>query len=287
MSFQEHIKKLLIAHRGNLDGPSRFENHASFLLNALDRGFSIEIDLRYDARSLGYYLSHDLGRLNSNNSWCDFLDGVEKRLPGWKKNRTWGESLFPIPRIWVDWKEADIELSNVVLSLVKRFGIDALDFFVFIDFELVYGARTVEAFPYVYSDKIPISWRRSELDDEDDEHVKNILVLRDINRDWIWIDDLRENLLDPWWSLPGAGMNLISLGSTTPDLYAARKALVAPDLHKVSQSDSVSILKREMKRCVQDKAYWINAICSDFVCDESLQDDFTQYVKSTYEDKGD
>lgn len=36
----------LIAHRGNTDGPSHRENQPLYLLDAIDRGFDVELDVR-------------------------------------------------------------------------------------------------------------------------------------------------------------------------------------------------------------------------------------------------
>lgn len=49
---------LLIAHRGNLQGPTpSLENNPSYVLEAIDSGFSVEIDLRVKDNEL--YLGHD------------------------------------------------------------------------------------------------------------------------------------------------------------------------------------------------------------------------------------
>ena len=37
---------ILISHRGNLDGPNKsFENSPSYICEAIDRGFDVEVDL--------------------------------------------------------------------------------------------------------------------------------------------------------------------------------------------------------------------------------------------------
>ena len=35
---------ILIAHRGNIDGPSEMENHPDHIQKALDAGFHVEVD---------------------------------------------------------------------------------------------------------------------------------------------------------------------------------------------------------------------------------------------------
>lgn len=47
----------LIAHRGNTSGKTKFENHPEQITAAIDKGFDVEIDLRYDERN--FYLGHD------------------------------------------------------------------------------------------------------------------------------------------------------------------------------------------------------------------------------------
>lgn len=48
----------LISHRGNIDGPqSIFENTRDYILDAIDQGYEVEIDLR--ARDGWLWLGHD------------------------------------------------------------------------------------------------------------------------------------------------------------------------------------------------------------------------------------
>ncbi len=47
----------LIAHRGNIKGPDKKENHPDFLKSALSQGFDIEVDVTYVNSK--YYLGHD------------------------------------------------------------------------------------------------------------------------------------------------------------------------------------------------------------------------------------
>jgi len=46
-----------IAHRGNVDGPSALENSPGLLLNAIEQGFDVEVDIRSIDGS--WYLGHD------------------------------------------------------------------------------------------------------------------------------------------------------------------------------------------------------------------------------------
>ena len=47
---------ILIAHRGNVDGPSEHENSPAQILRAISRGFDVELDVWYRD---GWYLGHD------------------------------------------------------------------------------------------------------------------------------------------------------------------------------------------------------------------------------------
>jgi hypothetical protein len=47
---------ILIAHRGNVDGPSNKENTPSYIFRALEMGFDVEVDVWYRC---GWYLGHD------------------------------------------------------------------------------------------------------------------------------------------------------------------------------------------------------------------------------------
>lgn len=50
----------IIAHRGNIDGPNPLtENHPETIDNAIDMGFDVEIDIRYDPFDDQFYLGHD------------------------------------------------------------------------------------------------------------------------------------------------------------------------------------------------------------------------------------
>ena len=48
---------ILIAHRGNLSGPSERENEPTYLQEAMDLGFDVEVDVWKNEG--GYYLGHD------------------------------------------------------------------------------------------------------------------------------------------------------------------------------------------------------------------------------------
>lgn len=50
----------LIAHRGNIDGPNPIkENSPEYIELAIQSGFDVEIDLRYDTFDNSLYLGHD------------------------------------------------------------------------------------------------------------------------------------------------------------------------------------------------------------------------------------
>tara|TARA_Y100000389_G_scaffold204967_1_gene261371 strand:- start:13681 stop:14139 length:459 start_codon:yes stop_codon:yes gene_type:complete len=53
------MKKLLIAHRGNTTGPNpERENSPSYIIEAINKGFDCEVDLRYENRTKKLYLGH-------------------------------------------------------------------------------------------------------------------------------------------------------------------------------------------------------------------------------------
>lgn len=59
---------ILISHRGNLTGKTPLENHPNYILNAIKKGFDVEIDVWYVNDIL--YLGHDLPQYEIN---IDFL----------------------------------------------------------------------------------------------------------------------------------------------------------------------------------------------------------------------
>ena len=70
----------LISHRGNLEGPNlKEENNPEYLLEALSKGFHVEVDVRYHKNS--FFLGHDeplfqVGSdfLLNNKIWCHAKD---------------------------------------------------------------------------------------------------------------------------------------------------------------------------------------------------------------------
>ena len=67
---------ILIAHRGNTNGPNElFENKPEYLTNAINKGFFIETDLWYLNNKL--YLGHDNPKYEIN---IDFLLNLKEKL---------------------------------------------------------------------------------------------------------------------------------------------------------------------------------------------------------------
>jgi len=65
----------LIAHRGNINGKSEKENHPSYVLEAISKGYSVEVDVWVVAQK--YYLGHDSPQyetsapfLRNEKLWC-------------------------------------------------------------------------------------------------------------------------------------------------------------------------------------------------------------------------
>lgn len=66
----------IIAHRGNLEGPNKDkENHPSYIQQAIEAGFDVEVDVWFEDNS--YYLGHDnpLYKISQNflqneKIWC-------------------------------------------------------------------------------------------------------------------------------------------------------------------------------------------------------------------------
>lgn len=50
----------LIAHRGNINGPeSDNENHPDYIVNSINKGFDVEVDIKYNIVDHKLYLGHD------------------------------------------------------------------------------------------------------------------------------------------------------------------------------------------------------------------------------------
>jgi hypothetical protein len=64
-----------IAHRGNINGPNKKENHPDYILATVKKGFNVEIDVWYSNRK--YILGHDAPQyevtpdfLKNSFFWC-------------------------------------------------------------------------------------------------------------------------------------------------------------------------------------------------------------------------
>ena len=76
-----------IAHRGNINGESKDENHPDHINKAVKKGFNVEIDVWYNDRK--YILGHDAPQyeveiefLKNNLFWCHAknLDALNQML---------------------------------------------------------------------------------------------------------------------------------------------------------------------------------------------------------------
>lgn len=58
-----------ISHRGNINGPNpKFENKPSYIIDALNGGFDVEIDVWYDK---GWWLGHDMPQYETSKRWIE------------------------------------------------------------------------------------------------------------------------------------------------------------------------------------------------------------------------
>tara|TARA_E500000178_G_scaffold328321_1_gene358211 strand:+ start:1183 stop:1620 length:438 start_codon:yes stop_codon:yes gene_type:complete len=61
--------QFLISHRGNISGKSLLENSPDYIDNALEKGFDVEIDIRYTDNKL--LLGHDKGQYPISLDWIN------------------------------------------------------------------------------------------------------------------------------------------------------------------------------------------------------------------------
>tara|TARA_B100001939_G_scaffold310511_1_gene292485 strand:- start:56 stop:493 length:438 start_codon:yes stop_codon:yes gene_type:complete len=61
--------QFLISHRGNISGKSLLENSPDYIDNALEKGFDVEIDIRYIDNKL--LLGHDKGQYPISLDWIN------------------------------------------------------------------------------------------------------------------------------------------------------------------------------------------------------------------------
>ena len=60
----------LIAHRGNINGPNPLdENRPEYIEEAINNGYDVEIDVRYDILNNNFYLGHDEPQYVVNLYW--------------------------------------------------------------------------------------------------------------------------------------------------------------------------------------------------------------------------
>ena len=80
---------IYISHRGNISGPNKkFENKIDYVQNALDKGYEVEVDVRFENDK--FFLGHDVNQFEVNENfllnkkiWChaktkDALLALEK-----------------------------------------------------------------------------------------------------------------------------------------------------------------------------------------------------------------
>ena len=80
---------IYISHRGNISGPNKkFENKIEYVQNALDKGYEVEVDVRFENDK--FFLGHDVNQFEVNENfllnkkiWChaktkDALSALEK-----------------------------------------------------------------------------------------------------------------------------------------------------------------------------------------------------------------
>ena len=60
---------ILISHRGNINGKMDIENHPSYIDNAIELGYDVEIDIWYSDELL--YLGHDLAQYKIDLEWLE------------------------------------------------------------------------------------------------------------------------------------------------------------------------------------------------------------------------
>lgn len=89
----------IIAHRGNIEGPSEYENHPKHIAIALSLGFDVEVDVWY--LNGDFYLGHDeplykIGEsyLENKKMWCHAknLDALSKMLNNNRIRSFWHEN---------------------------------------------------------------------------------------------------------------------------------------------------------------------------------------------------
>ena len=60
----------LIAHRGNINGPNLLEeNRPEYIDFAIQLGYNVEIDIRFDDDTKQFFLGHDYSKYLVNWSW--------------------------------------------------------------------------------------------------------------------------------------------------------------------------------------------------------------------------
>ena len=80
---------IYISHRGNISGPNeKFENKIEYVQNALDKGYEVEVDVRFENDK--FFLGHDVNQFEVNENfllnkkiWChaktkEALSALEK-----------------------------------------------------------------------------------------------------------------------------------------------------------------------------------------------------------------
>lgn len=140
---------IFISHRGNLNGKTEDENKPSYILDAIDKGFDVEIDVWFVNNEL--FLGHDIPQykidhsfLQNTNLWCHAknYDALSYMLKNndihcfWHENdrfaitskgfiwqypdsNTYNDSIFLLPENY-----PNIHIQNNVLGICSDFILD-------------------------------------------------------------------------------------------------------------------------------------------------------------------
>lgn len=104
---------ILISHRGNINGPNKKEeNKIDYILNAINQGYDVEIDIWYIKNIDKYYLGHDNPEYEVD---IDFLMDNENKLWIHCKNHDAFINLLPHDNLNIFWHTTE----DVILTSKK------------------------------------------------------------------------------------------------------------------------------------------------------------------------
>ncbi len=217
---------LVLAHRGNLDGPqpTEHENTLDTLMAAVDAGFGIETDFRADGKKL--VLTHDPAPWSEDRDAMTLLSQLQQIASNPNERR----------RVHA-FNVKDRDGLHLLLSALQQSSVLRSSCFLF-DFELLFEPDEAEALISVASSVVAVAHRASDREPE----LERLLQLR---VGGVWLDEFDQ--------MYATGTRIKAARAANASVYC-----VSPDLHGAADVESIA------NRWTEWRNSGATGICTDY-----------------------